>query len=294
MRRDPPRTLGIFLYGSHGDIALQSSFTQFIRARHPQASITLLTAARCAHTASLNPDLSQVVPVELPPLWGYRHVEALAEVRGFDLFLNASFDPDLRHLIPQMPLVEMPYFLFRERPRALPRPRLVLDFSPTRREPYVLLNLEAGTLGGHPATPGLDELAEMKRGIVAEAPGTRFVVNDGYGVGDRLRGPNVETFSGSFRDLLRVAAESAGVISLRNGLCDVLAASTEVPQFVCFTDGRVPNERGIPAVQWAGMLDLGYPAKIDQCLVRRGNLAMNMGAIRQATAFAARCGAGSL
>ena len=134
-----PKNFDIFLYSSFGDIALLSSFTQYIKHKYPDCHINLITSKKCHYIASLNPDIEQIVDVNFPRFWTYEMVERIKQTRHYDIFLNASFYPNLRHLIPMMPLVEVPFFLFRDRPDRIPTPRLRLDFK-TKKKKYLILN----------------------------------------------------------------------------------------------------------------------------------------------------------
>lgn len=264
------RKIVIFLYSSHGDIALLSSLTQYIKKTAPKSEITLITSKKCKYVASLNPDIDRIRCVDFPRFWSYRNVEHVRKNLRYDVFLNASFYPNLRYLIPFMPLVEVPFFLFRQKPANLPTPHLELDFKVQKtREPYVVLNLEAGTLGWHRNMLRPEEMDSMKREIIKRNPQIIFYLNESVKNTNSVSGENAKIFRGNVKNLLKLMANSSGIVSLRNGFCDVLAASTIVPQFVIYPEGKFPNEDGIETVKWGSMNTLGYDASITETTVNR-------------------------
>lgn len=270
IRPAPAKKIVIFLYSSHGDIALLSSLTQYLKKTFRGSNITLITSKKCKYVASLNPNIDHICCVDFPRFWSYANVERVKKNLDYDVFLNASFYPNLRYLIPFMPLVEAPFFLFKRRPTTIPTPRLTLDFKIKKTlEPYIVLNLEAGTLGWHKNMLLPKEITLMKREIIKRNPHAVFYLNENVKNTDSVSGKNVKIFRGNVKNLLRLMAHSAGIISLRNGFCDVLAASTAIPQFVIYPEGKFPDDDGIETIEWGNMNNLGYGARIVETTVNR-------------------------
>lgn len=265
-----PKKIVIFLYSSHGDIALLSSLTQYLKKTFRGSNIMLITSKKCKYVASLNPNIDYIRCVDFPRFWNYTNVERIKKNLDFDIFLNASFYPNLRYLIPFIPLIEAPFFLFRQRPATIPTPRLTLDFKIKKTSgPYVVLNLEAGTLGWHKNMLFPKEIDRMKREIIKRNPQVKFYLNKSVKNTDSVSGKNVKIFKGNVKNLLRLMAHSIGIVTLRNGFCDVLAASTTVPQFVIYPEGKFPDDDGIETKEWGNMSSLGYDAYIAETTVNR-------------------------
>jgi len=270
VKTEPFKKIVIFLYSSHGDIALSSSFTQYIRSIYPKGRIIFITSKKCKYVTSLNPDIDHIITVNFPRFWTYRNVENLKKNLDYDMFLNASFYPNLRYLIPFMPLIDVPFFLYRDRPKKIPTPRLHLDFKPVKKN-YVVLNLEAGTLGWHKNMVTTEDIENIKRKIVTQFPRVKFIINESYGQKNTITGDNVKVFSGSFRDLLKISSSSLGIVSIRSGLNDVIAATMDIPQFVIYPEGNFPDDDGIPTHQWGNMINLGYSAQILESLINKNS-----------------------
>ncbi len=267
IKKIPPKKFVIFLYSAHGDIALSSSLTQYIKNKYKPSQITFVTSDKCRYTTSLNPDIDKIITVKFPKFWTYKNVEEIEKKLDYDVFLNASFYPNLRYLIPFMPLIEVPFFLFKDRPVKLPTPRLRLNFKPSK-EKYIVLNLEAGTFGWHENMIDNKQMEIIKKQIVAAHPQVKFIINKCYSQ-DNTRKNNVKIYDGNIKGLIKLLANASGVVSIRNGLCDVLAAATNIPQFVIYPEGNFPDNDGIPALKWATMVNLGYRASITESLINK-------------------------
>jgi hypothetical protein len=268
IRRMPPKKVSIFLYSTHGDIVWASSLTQFIKSKYRNCRLTFITSRKCQYTTSLNPDVDKIITVDFPHYWSYGNVEKIKKKLDYDIFVNASFYPNLRYLIPFMPLIEVPFFLFRNKPDKLPTPRLKLNFGPEKGN-YFLLNLEAGTFAWHKNMVDHKQIIFMENQIIENHPKVNFVVNQCYEQKNVAGEANVSVFEGDMKGLLKMAAGSLGVISLRNGLCDILASSTEVPQLAIYPEGNFPDDDGISAIKWGTMTGLGYKAPITESVVNR-------------------------
>jgi len=269
IRNIPPKKFYIFSYGPTGDIALLSSLTQYIKRKFPKTNIYFITSAKYRYLASLNPDIKKVISIDLPTFFTYRDIEMFAQKFDYDIFLIASPHPNLRYLIPLLPIIKMSFFLFRDIPDKIPVPRLKFNPPKKRTKKYFVLNLEAATFGWHKNMPKFEEVKRMKKKILEANPDTFFYINQKESIIDDSETKNSKIYNGNLRGLLNLMANSQGIISMRNGLNDVMASCSLVPQFILYPEGNFPDERGIDCIKWAGLRNIGYRSKIVESRINR-------------------------
>lgn len=269
---DNINTIIVFCYSSHGDIALQSSFIQYLHKKFPKADIEFITSLKCSYTATLLPFVKKIYTVKLKNFWTYNDVENIQKKYKYDLFINTSFYPNLRYLIPFIPLIKVPFFLFKDIPDKIPTPKLNIKINNNKNKyKYIVINLEAGTFRWHKSMPSFEETEKIKREIVRSNPNINFVINQSYCQKNTVYNKNISIFNGNYKKLINIMANSLGVISFRNGLCDVIAAGTKIPQLIIYPKGKYPNDSGIDTIKWAGMKNLGYKSKITEYLVDKSD-----------------------
>lgn len=264
-RKYPPKKTVLFSFGGTGDIAIFSSFTFYLKSKYPRSKLISLIYKnnRNLYVASLDPSIDKVIPIELPRFFNFSHIEKIKKKYNFDLFIYLSYYPNLRFLMPNIKFIHMPYFIARDIPMKIPPPRLKLDFQ-VKKENYIFINFDILTFNFSDNYLQDKEVNFLLEKLTVRFPKINFLVND-YEKRIKVKRKNLLIFSADYKSLLKKAACSKLFISFRNGLCDVVAASTKnLPMLIIFPEDNYPNKWGTPFSVVFGMKEIGYPNPIEE------------------------------
>lgn len=269
-KKYPPKKILLFSYGGTGDIAVFSSFTSYLKSIFPNSQIICLVNdnQRNLYVASLDSNVDRVIPIEIPRFFNYSYIEKVKKSYDFDLFIYLNLYPELRFLMPNIKFIHMSYFIARCIPVKTPVPYLRLDFK-TKKENYIFINFDILTFNFSDNYLQDDELNLLIKKLVNQFPKIVFFIND-YEKRVKVKANNLSIFSGNYKNLVKKAVNAKLFISFRNGLCDVVAASTKnLPMLVIYPDDNYPSKDGVAFSLIFGMKEINYPNKITEYIFNK-------------------------
>ena len=170
--------------------------------------------------------------------------------------------------MPNIKLIHIPYFVFRNIPIHTPVPKLVLDFKPIKKK-YIFINLDMLSFNFSSNNLNSDEKNFLINLLIKKFPNYDFLINDLENE-IKIKKNNLIIFRGNYKKLVKLSACSRLFISMRNGLCDVIAASTKkLPMFVIYHDENYPGPNGSPFIKIIGMKEIGYKNHIEEYIFNK-------------------------
>jgi len=260
----------LFSYGGTGDLALFSSFTSYLRKSYPKAQITNLVVKNhnIEYVASLDLNIDRVIGIKVPRFFNFSFLKKIKNKYQYDLFITLNLYPDLRYLMPNIKAIHMPYFIYRDIPIHTPTPRLVLDFK-IKENNYIFLNFDMIAFNFSQNYLTQEEIEKLISFLTSKFPNFTFVVND-FEKRIKTRGKNLILFRGKYKELLKIVSGAPLFISFRNGLCDVIAASTKNKKMlIIYPDQNYPGKWGVPFIRTFGMKEIGYPHYIEEYIFNK-------------------------
>ena len=108
----------LFSHGYTGDIAIFSSFTSYLRKKYKNAKIKniILNKDSIKYIASLDKNIDEIIPIRMPRFFNFNYIKKIKKKYKYDLFIYLNIYPDLRFLMPNIKLIHIPYFVFRNIP----------------------------------------------------------------------------------------------------------------------------------------------------------------------------------
>lgn len=264
-KKYPPKKILLFSFGGTGDIAIFSSFTSYLKSKFPYSKITnlVINDKRILYTASLDPNVDKIIPIEISRFFNFSYIDKIKKNYNFDLFIYLNLYPGLRFLMSNIKFIHMPYFIARDIPTKTPSPYLKLDFKP-KKENYIFLNFDILTFNFSNNYLQDKEVNLLIKKLVSRFPKVVFLIND-YEKRVKIKANNLLIFSGDYKNLVKKAVNTKLFISFRNGLCDVIAASTKnLPMLIIFPNDNYPSQWGSPFSVVFSMKEINYPNPIEE------------------------------
>jgi ADP-heptose:LPS heptosyltransferase len=259
-------------FGGTGDIAIFSSFTTYLKKRYPNSKITVIVHNKKSiiYTATLDKNIDKIIPINFPRFFDFTFVKKTIKEFDYDLFIYTNLYPFLRHLMPNIKFIFMPYFIFRDIPLKVPSPKLKLDFKLIKKK-YILLNFDIITFNFSKDYINDKEINYLLDLITNTYKNIVFYYND-FENRIKIKKSNLKIFKGNYKKLVKIASQANLFISMRNGLCDVIAASTKnLPMFVIYPNQIYPGKNGTEFIKIFNMKEINYQNPIEEYVFNKKN-----------------------
>jgi len=266
-----PKSILLIVHGGIGDIAMNSSVTQWLKKRYPDVSLALLTDAKYTDAAKLNPDYDTVLSV--PPdgkgkrgIWSFGYRELI----DYAFSLKPEYDSViLCHACGWNPvvfrlhtLIGMQWYLAGVPPRERCFPRLVI---PAEDSEWVTTQFPPG---GHPQALLVRHAGNANLGSEANRYWgmlLKKLIKQGYEVFDNtsvslLPSLNCNFYhcvgSLSIPQVVALAAQVDACVGIRTGMLDAIGFATQTPLYVLYPT-TIHSLAARTLLQWASLQDMG-------------------------------------
>lgn len=265
--RENPVRISILIPDSLGDIAVNSSVTQYFKARFPGTEITLITHPKYLKAGYFDPNYD--VLLEYPPKYLQFEPWALSYQNQFDIAKELTPDMDrlylcqpsswCDHVVTKHNMLNLQNRLCKVPLDAQFMPKLrvpvevqteVAQFRATLPPPVILLIREAYTANYH------SHVSEYWKQLAAEA------VAEGYTVLDNSKTPIIDhekclpVGEMPLAKLVALARLCDGVVALRSGMCDLIGFAGQSRQYVLYPEVCYPFSR-MSFLSWCSLAAMG-------------------------------------
>ena len=265
--REVPERISILIPDSLGDIAINSSITQYFKWRFPGVAITLITHPKYIKAGNFDPNYDFVLSYPSRYLrfepWALNYETQLKIAReltpNMDRLYFCQPSAWCDHLVAKYPLFNLQNYLCKVPAKDRFMPKLIVPkmdeaqakrFRSRLKGPVILISREAYT-----ATFGSRVSDYWERLI-------NFCVNNKIIVLDNSRQCAIEhehclaVGEMPLAEIVALAGLCDGVIAVRSGLSDLIGFSVQCHSYTIYPAGNYPFSQ-MTFLKWCSLIDMG-------------------------------------